>query len=138
MQNSSLHVRIVFLTSNFQDMADPLCTAAVPWPPCSWRRRRGPLSVASRLCENKSIVKTSVKCIVSDESDKEEVLAQLQRTANLSAVLEVNFSAMMEVVFLCEELSKLDNSLKTRMDTEVVEEIGFWGSLVRGFKVMYM
>ena len=119
-------------------MADPLCTAAVPWPPCSWRRRRGTLSVASRLCENKSIVKTSVKCIVSDESDKEEVLAQLQRTANLSAVLEVNFSAMMEVVFLCEELSKLDNSLKTRMDTEVVEEIGFWGSLVRGFKVMYV
>ena len=43
---------------------------------------------------------------------------------------------MMELVFLCEELSKLDTSLKTRMDTEVVEETGFWSSLLRGFKVM--
>ena len=50
-------------------------------------------------------------------------------------MLEVNFTVMMELVFLCEELSKLDTSLKTRMDTEVVEETGFWGSLLRGFKV---
>ena len=51
-------------------------------------------------------------------------------------MLEVNFTVMMELVFLCEELSKLDTSLKTRMDTEVVEETGFWGSLLRGFKVV--
>ena len=91
-----------------------------------------------RDCVRTDLVKNSVKSILSEESDKEEVLAQLQLTANLSAVLEVNFSEMMEVVFLCEELSKLDNSLKTRINTEVVEEIGFWGSLVRGFKVMYV
>ena len=51
-------------------------------------------------------------------------------------MLEVNFTAMMEVVFLCEKLSELDNSLNTRMDNEVVEEVGFWGSLLQGFKVM--
>ena len=79
---------------------------------------------------------TSVQFIVSDESEKEEVLAELERNSNLSAVLEVNFTAMMEVVFLCEKLSELDNSLNTRMDNEVVEEVGFWGSLLQGFKVM--
>ena len=79
---------------------------------------------------------TSVQSTSSDESEKEEVLAELQRTSNLSAVLEVNFTVMMEAVFLCEDLSKLDNSLKTRIDTEVVEEVGFWGSLLQGFKVM--
>ena len=90
-----------------------------------------------RDCVRSNLIRasTSVQFIVSDESEKEEVLAELERNSNLSAVLEVNFTAMMEVVFLCEELSKLDNSLKTRMDTEVVEEVGFWGSLIQGFKV---
>ena len=50
-------------------------------------------------------------------------------------MLEVNFTVMMELVFLCEELSKLNTSLKTRMDTEVVEETGFWSSLLNGFRV---
>ena len=87
-----------------------------------------------RDCVRSNLIRasTSVQFIVSDESEKEEVLADLQSNSNLSAVLEVNFTVMMEVVFMCEEFSKL----KTRMDTEVVEEVGFYGSLIQGFKVI--
>ena len=81
-----------------------------------------------------NLVRTSVNLIVSDESEMEEHLDNLRSTSNLSSVLEVNFTVMMEMVFLCEELSKLDSSVQNRMDSEVMEETGFWGSLVRGFK----
>ena len=71
----------------------------------------------------------------SEETEKAEVLTERERTTSLGSVLEVNFTVMMEVVMLCEELSRLGARLNTRLDKEVAEETGFWSSILRGFKV---
>ena len=63
-----------------------------------------------------------------------EVLAELLRTGEVAAVREVNFTMMMEVVFLCERLAEA-NTINTRLGAEVAEKPGFWSSLLNGFRV---
>ena len=43
---------------------------------------------------------------------------------------------MMEVIYMCEELSEEEDDMSTRVDTEVVEDTGFWSSFVRGFQTL--
>ena len=62
------------------------------------------------------------------------MLADLLRTGEVAAVREVNFTMMMEVVFLCERLAEA-NTINTRIGAEVAEEPGFWSSLLNGFRV---
>jgi len=77
---------------------------------------------------------TSCDLAIVEESDKPDVLADLEMM-NVSTV-GVNFTTMMEVIFLCEELSEKDD-MSTRVDMEVVEDTGgFWNSFVRGFQTL--
>ena len=62
------------------------------------------------------------------------MLAELLRTGEVAAVREVNFTMMMEVVFLCERLAEA-NTINTRLGAEVAEDPGFWSSLLNGFRV---
>ena len=72
--------------------------------------------------------------VAREEADKPEVLADLLRTGEVAAVREVNFTMMMEVVFLCERLAEA-NTINTRLGAEVAEDPGFWSSLLNGFRV---
>ena len=62
------------------------------------------------------------------------MLADLLRTGEVAAVKEVNFTMMMEIVFLCERLAEA-NTINTRLGAEGAEEPGFWSSLLNGFRV---
>ena len=72
--------------------------------------------------------------VAREEADKPKVLAELLRTGEVAAVREVNFTMMMEVVFLCEQLTEA-NTINTRLGAEVAEDSGFWSSLLNGFRV---
>ena len=62
------------------------------------------------------------------------MLAELLQTGEVAFVREVNFTMMMEVVFLCERLAEA-NTINTRLGAEVAEDSGFWSSLLNGFRV---
>ena len=65
--------------------------------------------------------------------DKPDVLADLEMK-NVTT-LGVNFTTMMEVIFLCEEMSE-ETDMSTRVDMEVMEDTGFWSSFVRSFQTL--
>ena len=64
------------------------------------------------------------------------MLAELLQTGEVAAVREVNFTMMMEVVLLCEQLAEA-NTINTRLGAEVAEKPGFWSSLLNGFRVRW-
>jgi len=68
---------------------------------------------------------------IVDESVKEEELQKIE--AENVTVVSLEFSLMMEVIPMCEKLADMED-INIRMDNEVVEESGFWDSIVSSFK----
>ena len=65
-----------------------------------------------------------------EEADKYEKLEALE-AKNIS-VMAVEFSTMMEIIGFCENLTRENETVSNRIDSNVVnEEIGYW-SLLRG------
>ena len=65
-----------------------------------------------------------------EEADKDEKLEVLE-AQNIS-VMAVEFSTMMEIIASCENLTRENETVSNRVDSNVVnEEIGYW-SLLRG------
>ena len=65
-----------------------------------------------------------------EEADKYEKLEALE-AKNIS-VMAVEFSTMMEIIASCENLTRENETVSNRVDSNVVnEEIGYW-SLLRG------
>ena len=82
-----------------------------------------------RLLQN-NILSFIIQCYCREEADKYEKVEALE-AQNIS-VMAVEFSTMMEIIGFCENLTRENETVSSRIDNNVVdEEIGYW-SLLRG------
>jgi len=70
---------------------------------------------------------------IVDESVKDEELQKFE--AKNVTVVSLEFSQMMEIIPMCEKLADMED-VNIRIDSEVVEESGFWDSFVSSFRTV--